>query len=184
MKNMFIIHGYQASTKSHWFQWLASQMKPYGYNVEIVYLPNSDYPELDSWCQAIDNIVQNKLNSETIIVAHSLGVISILHYLTSFKANSKIKGLFLISGFKEKLSNIPELNQYINNTCIDINKLNARHIVTIGASNDPVVNIDATDRLSNQLNVKTHYINHDGHFLETEEYDTFNYLKDKIMEIL
>ncbi|WP_267921359.1 RBBP9/YdeN family alpha/beta hydrolase [Staphylococcus cohnii] len=110
---MFIIHGYQASTKSHWFQWLAAQMKPYGYNVEIVYLPNSDYPELDSWCQAIDNIVQNKLNSETIIVAHSLGVISILHYLTSLKASSKIKGLFLISGFNEKLSNIPELNQYI-----------------------------------------------------------------------
>ncbi|WP_325167757.1 hypothetical protein [Staphylococcus cohnii] len=46
------------------------------------------------------------------------------------------------------------------------------------------MNIDATDRLSNQLNVKTHYINHDGHFLETEGYDTFNYLKDKIMEIL
>src|SRR5699024_873104 len=92
----------------------------------------------------------------------------------------KIKCLFLISGFNEKLSNIPELNQYINNTCIDMNKLNARHIVTIGASNDPVVNIDATDRLSKQLNVKTHYINHDGHFLQTEGYHTFSYLKIRL----
>lgn len=184
MKNMFIIHGYQASTKSHWFQWLASQIEPYGYNVEIIHLPNSDHPELDSWCQAIDDIIQSKLNSETIIVAHSLGVISILHYLTSVKPHSKIKGLFLISGFNEKLSNIPELNQYIDNTRIKLDKLCAQHIITIGALNDPVVNIDATDRLSKQLNVKTHYINHNGHFLETEGYHTFKFLKEKIIEIL
>ena len=80
---MFIVHGYQANTESHWFQWLADQMKPYGYNVEIVYLPDSDCPSFEAWYQAIQNSMQNNLNSETIIVAHSLGVISTLNYLTS-----------------------------------------------------------------------------------------------------
>ncbi|GGB80696.1 serine hydrolase family protein [Staphylococcus nepalensis] len=184
MKNMFIVHGYQANTESHWFQWLADQMKPYGYNVEIVYLPDSDCPSFEAWYQAIQNSMQNNLNSETIIVAHSLGVISTLNYLTSMLNVPTIKGLFLVSGFNEKLSNLIELNQYIDCININLNNLHAQHIVTIGAINDPVVNIDATDRLSEQLNVKTTYVNHNGHFLATEGYNSFNFLKDKIIEIL
>src|SRR5699024_3154602 len=127
---MFIIHGYQASTKSHWFQWLASQIEAYGYNVKIIHLPNSDHPDLDSCCQAKNVSNQNKFKSETTIVLHCLGIISILHYLTSVKPNSKIKALFLVSGFNEKLSNIPELNQYIDNTRIKLDKLCAQHIIT------------------------------------------------------
>lgn len=52
---MFIIHGYQAHTNSHWFEWLATQMKSYHYQTEIVYLPNTHNPDLDAWDTAIQN---------------------------------------------------------------------------------------------------------------------------------
>ena len=72
MKNMFIIHGYQASTESHWFEWLATQMKSYDYHTEIVYLPNTNDPDLDAWDSAIQHSLNHKLDKDSIIVAHSL----------------------------------------------------------------------------------------------------------------
>ena len=36
MKQLFIIHGYQASTNSHWFQWLADKMAKYGYKTRVL----------------------------------------------------------------------------------------------------------------------------------------------------
>ncbi|PTI56087.1 esterase [Staphylococcus xylosus] len=184
MKNMFIIHGYQATTKSHWFEWLAAEMKQFGYSTEIVYLPNTYQHNLDEWITAIQNSLKNKLNAETIIVAHSLGVITILDYLSKLKHAPSIKGLFLVSGFNEQLTNLPELDHYILQTQIDFRMINAQHIVTIAGSHDPIVNIDATDRLSHELKTETLHVSHEGHFLDSDGYRTFNFLKDQITQTL
>ncbi|MEB7810642.1 alpha/beta hydrolase [Staphylococcus xylosus] len=184
MKNMFIIHGYQATTESHWFEWLTTEMKRFGYSTEIVYLPNTNHPVLDKWITAIQNSLENKLNSESIIVAHSLGVITILDYLSNLKHTPNIKGLFLISGFNEQLINLPELDCYISQTQIDYRKINAQHIVTIAGSHDPIVNIEATDRLSHELNTETLRVSHKGHFLDSDGYKTFEFLKNQITHSL
>ncbi len=180
MKNMFIIHGYQATTESHWFEWLANEMKQFGYSTEIVYLPNTNQPNLKEWITAIQNNLQNKLNSETIIVAHSLGVITILDYLSRLQHGPTIKGLYLVSGFNEQLKNLPELNHYISQTQIDFHNINAQNIVTLAGSHDPIVNIEATDRLSRELNTETLHVSHEGHFLDSDGYKTFDFLKDQI----
>lgn len=181
---MFIIHGYQARTDSHWFEWLATQMKSYDYHTEIVYLPNTNNPDLKAWDKAIQNSLNNKLNQDTIIVAHSLGVISILNYLSKEDVFTNIKGLFLISGFSEPLDNLPELNHFINQTKVEFENINAEHIVTIGGDNDPVVDINATHRLSHLLNTETVALHHDGHFQDSDGYFTFEFLKNQITTIL
>ncbi|WP_436861661.1 RBBP9/YdeN family alpha/beta hydrolase [Staphylococcus caeli] len=184
MKNMFIIHGYQATTKSHWFEWLASEMKAYGYYTEIVYLPDSKHPEADKWFNAIQARLDNNINEETLIVAHSLGVVSVLNYLSKLDAYPKIKGLFLISGFSEPLNNIPELNQYLAQTEIDFNKIFAQYIISIGGDQDPIVNIEATKRLSQALGIETKEIEHNGHFLDRDGYTKFEFLKNEIVKVI
>lgn len=184
MKNMFIIHGYQATTKSHWFEWLADEMKKYNYNTDIVYLPDSKHPDPHKWFNAIQACLQNNINEETVIVAHSLGVVSILNYLTKLNDYPKIKGLFLISGFNEPLNNIPELNQYLAHTHIDFNKIFAQHIISIGGNQDPIVNIEATKRLSHALSITTKQIEHNGHFLDDDGYTKFEFLKNEIIKVI
>ncbi|WP_338014380.1 RBBP9/YdeN family alpha/beta hydrolase [Staphylococcus edaphicus] len=181
---MFIIHGYQAHTNSHWFEWLATQMKSYHYQTEIVYLPNTHNPDLDAWDTAIQNNLKNNLDSDSIIIAHSLGVISILNYLSKEDVFSNIKGLFLISGFNERLHNLPELDQFINQTHVQFKNINAQHIVTIGGDNDPIVDINATNRLSQHLNTTTLELQHDGHFQDSDGYRSFEFLKNQITSIL
>ena len=184
MKNMFIIHGYQASTENHWFEWLATQMKSYDYHTEIVYLPNTNNPDLDAWDSAIQHSLNHKLDKDSIIVAHSLGVVTVLNYLSKEKVFSNIKGLFLISGFNEPLHNLPELNQFINQTQVQFENINAQHIMTIAGDNDPVVDINATNRLSQQLNTETVELHHNGHFQDCDGYLTFDFLKNQITAIL
>ncbi|SCT05234.1 RBBP9/YdeN family alpha/beta hydrolase [Staphylococcus caeli] len=184
MKNMFIIHGYQATTKSHWFEWLASEMNKYDYYVDIVYLPNSKNPDAKQWFNAIQARLQNNLNAETIIVAHSLGVVSVLSYLTQLHDYPKIKGLFLVSGFNEPLNNIPELNHYLSQTQIDYNSIFAQHIISIGGNQDPIVDIEATKRLSKALGITTQQIEHNGHFLDRDGYTKFEFLKDQILKTI
>ncbi len=184
MNNMFIIHGYQANINSHWFDWLAKEMAYYHYQVEIIYLPNTHHPQTSNWYAALDDRLKDKLNENTLIVAHSLGVITILNYLSHQQFTPKIKGLFLISGFNETLDNLPELDTYIKQTNVRCDKVNSQNVVTIAASEDPIVDVEATKRLSNELGVSTQIITHNGHFLDTEGYHTFEFLKDQIIAIL
>ncbi|WP_436941316.1 hypothetical protein [Staphylococcus succinus] len=46
------------------------------------------------------------------------------------------------------------------------------------------MDVEVTKRLSNELGVSTQIINHNGHFLDTEGYNTFEFLKDQIIAIL
>ncbi|MDK9865316.1 RBBP9/YdeN family alpha/beta hydrolase [Staphylococcus sp. IPLA37010] len=184
MKNMFIIHGYQAHTDNHWFQWLAAKMSASDYDVEVIYLPDSNHPDIDQWYKALHNSMAYKLNSETLIVAHSLGVVSVLNYLSQLPQCPHIKGLFLVSGFNETLENLPELDYYINQTNVQLDRINAQHIITIGSDYDPVVDIRATDRLSKALGTQTIHIPHQGHFLASDGYVTFEYLREQITTVL
>lgn len=181
---MFIIHGYQAHTDSHWFQWLAAKMKSSDYEVEVIHLPDSNDPDINQWYTALHNSMADKLNPETIIVAHSLGVVSVLNYLSQLSQCPHIKGLFLISGFIETLENLPELDCYINQTNVQLNRINVQHIITIGSNHDPVVDISATDRLSKALGTQTIHIPHQGHFLASDGYETFKFLREQITIVL
>lgn len=184
MKQLFIIHGYQASTNSHWFQWIADKMSKYDYTTNIVYLPNSKYPDFKQWEQALQDNLNNKLDDQTIIVAHSLGVITTLNYLSTLNQMPKIKGLFLVSGFINSLDNIPELDNYIQQCQVIPEKIQAQHMYSIAANEDPVVNIRASEQLSKVFKLHTYTINHKGHFLENEGYNTFSELLSLITQTI
>lgn len=184
MKQLFIIHGYQAGVQSHWFQWLSDKMKSYGYNTNIVYLPNSKNPSFDDWQNALKENLTGNLNQNTVIVAHSLGVITTLNYLSKINNMPLIKGLFLISGFIDKLENLPELDDFIEQCEINPNKIHSRHIYSIAAIHDPIVNITASNQVSQCFGIRTHSINHVGHFLDNEGYKTFNELFEQILKII
>lgn len=182
MKKLFIIHGYQANPNSHWFNWLAQKIQCYDYTTDIIELPNPHNPDYHAWYKTLKQHMDHELNNQTIIVAHSLGVITTLNYLARLTKSPNIKALIVISGFYEKLSNLPELDAYISQTMI--NKVNAQHIVALAATNDPIVDNTASKRLSQRLNINTIDIEHDGHFLDVEGYTSFQALWRQLQQIL
>ncbi|MCU5745511.1 alpha/beta hydrolase [Staphylococcus sp. SQ8-PEA] len=173
MKRLFIIHGYQASPEDHWFKWLASKMKKYNYQSVIVPLPNSSHPIQQQWRNRLQDYMENALDEDSIIVAHSLGVIAVLEYLSHANLTREIKGLFLVSGFAQPLNTISELDDFVQACNINYESIPARLIYTIGATEDPAVPINYTEALSDKLNTNTIKIDHQGHFLGREGYKSF-----------
>ena len=98
-KKIYIIHGYQASSTDHWFPWLSQSIQHAGHISKRIVLPEPNRPEFQHWQQALHMQIR-ELDKNTIIVAHGLGCISVLHYLNRHFKNrgQKIKAGIFISG--------------------------------------------------------------------------------------
>lgn len=79
--NAILVHGwahrdeyynpkYPTSSNSHWFPWLSKQLMIRDIHTVAVELPNSFYPNYDSWKKEFERF---DISEETILVGHSCG---------------------------------------------------------------------------------------------------------------
>ena len=94
-------HGYGATVADHWFPWLAQQLRGRGMEVVQVPLPDSLHPDYGRWQDALARTV-GMPSGRTVLVAHSLGTVSLLHYLSRIRPH-KVGGLVLVSAFGARI---------------------------------------------------------------------------------
>ncbi|MBI5975800.1 RBBP9/YdeN family alpha/beta hydrolase [Staphylococcus canis] len=181
MTNVYIIHGYQADSQSHWFQWLKSSLELEGHDVEVLDLPNSDEPVLEDWLAYMERHILD-VNDETIFIAHSLGVVTTLRFLEKLPQDSLGK-MAIVSGFNEKIEDLPKLDEFIDEN-MDYNSLRQRlsQVFAIAAKDDPTVPFEKTKRLSEHLKGKFYEFDEGGHFTEEDGFDSFLFLKQKVVK--
>lgn len=109
----------------------------------------------------------------SVIVAHSLGCLTALRHLRSQRGAWRLGTLVLVAGFTEHLPALPDLDSYIGDGC-DLDGLSDHidHIVVLRSDNDPLVLAELTDRLADQLGVRTQVVPGAGHFLATDGFTT------------
>lgn len=168
MKNrLFVIHGYQAHPQSHWFQWLCQQFPDT--QCQVIALPHSDCPQVDAWQQALQHAI-GQVDEHTFLVAHSLGCVTTLRYLTLLgRGSANVGALALVAGFTEKLPNLPQLDAF-NDSPLDWQLLRGieRKLVLL-SEDDSVVAPAATAHLSGvwqapllRLQGRGHFTSQDG----------------------
>lgn len=180
-KRIYVIHGYNASAGSHWFPWLEQELT---FNnkvpVKVLDMPFPAEPKLEEWIVKLSESIE-KLDRNTYFIAHSLGCITLLDYFESLKELPEIGGIVFVSGFNQKLENIPEINGFIH-TGINykriINAVSSRVVVT--AVNDEIVPTDYSRKLADHLDAKLYQLSAGGHFLESDGFLKF----PKIYEIV
>lgn len=91
-----LIHGYKSSPTQDFFPWLKHALEREGHDVLVPILPNPEAPEPDLWLHALLEQI-GRLDSETILVGHSLGATSLLSVLEAAEVASPPKGAILIS---------------------------------------------------------------------------------------
>ncbi len=185
MKKVFIVHGYNASPTDHWFPWLKKQVESIGHQCNILHLDDSEHPQYDVWKQNLVQQIQI-LDEDVIIIAHSLGCISSLGFLSEVLAGRKLFALFLIAGFKNKLPVFPELNLFIDQVYFDEAHLrvNISHRILFFSNNDPFVPAPFSIQLGHSLNSQMAEVKNAGHFMASDGFSEFPLLWDKLSVLL
>ncbi|PTH32636.1 serine hydrolase family protein [Staphylococcus agnetis] len=181
MTQVYIAHGYHADPYQHWFPWLKNALEIEGHDVKVIKFPNPDTPRVEEWIRAMNEQVQH-LNHDTLFVAHSLGVITTLKFLNDADISS-IGGVALVSGFKDRLPHMPELDAFVDQHIdYDALKIKLNHRFCIAAKNDTIVPFSYTAKLSDVLGAKLYVQEEGGHFCQEDGFESFNFLKQKLFK--
>lgn len=106
---------------------------------------------------------------DAIVVAHSLGCITVLRYLLSLPKPWRLGDLVLVSGFVDALPALPLLDSYIGDG-LDVAGLSDHidRLTVIRSDDDPYVPTDHTDRLADLLGTSALIVPGAGHFLASD----------------
>lgn len=163
MTLVYITHGYDANGDKHWFPWLEKELAKLGVSCKRLTMPNPSHPTPEAWLA--HHQAEISLNTETILIGHSLGCIATLNYLAT--QQQKIKGAIFVSGFYERLPNFPELNAFAD-FLANLTACKPEKSFVLAALNDPLVNHRLSENLAKFLNAEYLCLPTGGHFLDRE----------------
>lgn len=174
---VYIVHGYMASTTDHWFEWIQAALEKEGIAVHILAMPDSSKPNPQAWVNYLKENVT--FSDQTYFIGHSLGCISVLLYLNRYQL--KPAGMILIAGFLEKLMDIPDLDGFMEEQLsIPMLIQNVPKRLVIGAEDDYIVPFELTQKLAEALEAPIITIADGGHFLGKDDFKTFPVLLEKL----
>ncbi|MDY3200892.1 MAG: RBBP9/YdeN family alpha/beta hydrolase [Arcobacter sp.] len=180
--HIYIIHGYSASVESHWFSWLKEKLEEEN-EVTIIDLPTPQNPNPKEWNDALKEQIKF-IDKNSFFIAHSLGCISLLKFLSESKIEEKIAGYMLVSGFNESLPSLKQLDHFLEKR-LDYKKLEkiTDNKIVIGSNDDYIVPVVLTQRLAFLLSANFICLEKGGHFLDRDGYTNFPLLLSEFKKI-
>ena len=183
MRQIFVLHGYSASIDDHWFLDLKHQIEDEHTTVTLIPFPDSEHPDVDAWQKVLDQHIP-VVNENTYFVAHSLGVITLLHFLQRHDYQN-VGGMILVSGFSGTISDFSPLDAYITKSKVDTNYFhNVKKKLVYLSDNDDLVPPKLTIQFAKEIDAPYVTVPNGGHFLGREGYTTFPQVVSSLKEML
>ena len=173
-KQIYIIHGYDASPQSHWFSWFKEKMRGLA-EVEILKMPTPQTPKLNQWLETMKQNVN--LGENSFIIAHSLGTITSLNFLSGLANLPKLGGLVLISPFDEPIKEFAILDEFCEpQIAYEKIKSATNFIKVIAAKDDYIVPCELSLKVARNLGVTPDIFEKGGHFLGADGFSEFEFM--------
>lgn len=190
MKKAYIIHGWGGNPEEGCFPWLKKELEANGFQVEIPAMPNTNYPQIETWVAHLQNIIQEP-DKDTYLIGHSIGTQTIMRYVETIPEDTKIGGIIFLAGFinlldtayeaeEEKDIAKPWLETPINFEKI---KLHTTNITALFSDNDECVPLSDKDIFKEKLNAKIIVEHNKGHFSEGDGIKELPSLLDSVLGI-
>lgn len=180
-KHVYIVHGYDASPKRHWFAWLKDEIEKSGAKADILTMPTSAHPQFKDWLKTLQESV--KFEGEVYLVGHSLGCPTILNFLQDNVANGAVEGIVLVSGLAQPLSDpqFKMLDEFVDKD-FDFGRIKvaAKQRAVVSAKDDYIVPFELSRELAGQIGTEFYEMQKGGHFLDRDGFTKF----DLVYEIL
>ncbi|MCB9112241.1 MAG: serine hydrolase family protein [Anaerolineales bacterium] len=183
--HVVIVHGAYGSPEEAWFPWLASKIRELGYRVSVPKLPTPEGQTLDNWLQVFNEQVKD-LDSEAILVGHSIGATFILRKVATLE--NQIKACFLVSGFMHFLGNekFDQINKSFVEKDVDwaLIRSKCQNFFMYNSDNDPYVPLKFGEEVAQHLQIKLNVVHNGGHISTSAGYLEFPQLLDDLKKIL
>lgn len=180
-KTVFILHGTGGHSQENWFPWLKQELENRGYNVFVPQFPNPEKPLLEPWLYKFDEYKQY-INSETILIGHSLGGLFLLRILE--KLDTPVKAAFFVGApvGVQPIKFYEGDNHFSNGFIFNWNNIknNANYFAAFHSDNDPYVSLGNGQELAHRLGIELEFVPNAGHFNAAAGYTEFNALLDKV----
>lgn len=184
--NVFIFHGTMGSPEGNWFPWLERELRVLGIEVFVPRFLTPEGQSLDNWLKIFEPY-QDKVNSETVFVGHSMGPGFFLRLLE--KRNSSIKAAILVAPFYKQVGVEPFIS--LNKSFIDHNfdwlkiQENCGKFVIYCGDDDPYVPIEQPKFIAKKLGGKLKIIKGGKHLnADTPGYTKFPKVLEEIKKWL
>ena len=185
MKNNYlIIHGSFGTPYSNWFPWLHKHLKQSNEKVIVPYFPyGKDFQTFENWASLLDNYRKLRIiNSNTIVIAHSIGCAFIAKYLLD--RGMIFSKLILIAPFNNYSVDNGGEYDYVNKSFFTDNlglvKDYVGEIICLYSDNDPYVKFEACKKFAIDIQAKDIIISNGGHLNSESGYDSFEELLEYI----
>ena len=163
MKRVIIVHCWEGYPEYCWYPYTKKELEKKDFQVTVPAFPETELPKLDKWLPKLKEVV-GEPDSETFLIGHSVGCITILKYLESLSDNQKIGGAVLVAGFTDNLGYDELKNFFTTPINFDEIKKHCPKFITIFSDNDPEVPLKHRDIFKNKLNAEVITKHNAGHF--------------------
>jgi predicted alpha/beta hydrolase family esterase len=161
------------NSNENWFPWLKEELLKKNIKVDVLEMPNTDYPKIEEWVGYLMNTVK-EIGEETYFIGHSIGCQAIMRYLEKLPESIKIAGCVFVAGWfdlKEEVYEDEEDRGIAKpwvETPINFEKVkkHTNSFIAINSNNDPYVSLDDTKIFKEKLNAKVIIVNNKGHICE------------------
>lgn len=151
MKRAIIVHCWDGSSTYAWYQSVARELEAKGYKVVVPNMPDSAHPRRDAWVPFLSNVI-GQPDQELVLIGHSIGTVTIMHYLETLPSHHMIDKAIFVAGFTDALG-FKELENFFEHP-LDFKKIKPRAkngFVAIQSDNDPYVAPHYGERLKDEL---------------------------------
>ncbi|TQI81260.1 hypothetical protein FHU10_3831 [Serratia fonticola] len=179
-----IVHGFLSTPRHHWFVWLKKQLEKLGIQVVLPTMPSPRSPCSADWLAHLMATVPT-VSRHTWFIGHSLGCVTLLHYLALLNEENPVEGAVLVSGFSEPVPLMAELNDFTRQD-FDYSQLkkNVGQFVTLCSMNDDIVPAYLTQSLSRSLSAECYSFPSAGHFRAQDGFKQFPELLQVLSDYL
>jgi len=169
MKKAIIVHGWGGNPSGDWFPWLKEKLES-SFEVVVPEMPDTFHPTIDNWVSTLQNIAGD-IDSDTILIGHSIGCQTILRFVEKLPADIKIAKIILVAAWLHLTDETwdedytPEIAKQWLETPIDFDKVKSHcnDIVCIQSDNDPFVPVADAEIFKEKLNAKIVFLQNAGH---------------------
>lgn len=182
--NVYILHGYTASSQAEWFPWLKNKLIEVGATVTVFDMPNPNAPVPEEWDAYLSNTIV-ECDENTFFVGHSLGCIALLRYLEKQAVTAKIGGIILVSGFLKPVPTLPMLDSFLRQELkiLQLVEMIKQRLV-ISSPKDWIVDYQYSCELAKQMEARLITVENGGHFIAQEGFTEFPLVYDELCKMI